>query len=92
MNAYSETDIQQLCRRLQIDTGFFQQCLDESVIEIQKQDDALELRNASALRLRRLQRLCDTLSIDPPVALLLSDLLRRVSELEAALARTGQNL
>jgi len=82
MNEYSETAIQQLCERLQIETGFFIQCFQESVIEVEEIDGHLDLGNGTILRLRRLQRICHTFNVDLPVALLLSDLVHRVADLE----------
>ena len=91
MTPYPEAEIQDLCRRLDIDPGFLRDCLAESVIEIQETDARLDLVNATTLRLRRLQRICHTLNVDLPVALLLNDLLQRVANLEKTLARRNRD-
>ncbi len=82
MSEYPETAIVQLCQRLQIDSGFFVQCLEESVIEIHEIDGQLDMGNGTALRLRQLERICHMLKVDLPIALLLLDLTHRVAELE----------
>ena len=81
----SDPEIQKLCRVLHIDAGFFVECVRESAVEIEEIDGRVNLGNASALRLRRLERLCDALDVDVPVALLLLELTRRVDELEEKL-------
>ena len=92
MNAYPKEKIQDLCARLEIEADFFMECLEESVIEVREADDHLDLGNGSVLRLRRLQRICHTLSVEPPVAVLLNNLLKRVADLQKALARNGDIL
>jgi hypothetical protein len=82
MSETSETAIVQLCRRLQIDSGFFEQCLQESVIEIQESDGRLDMGNGTVLRLRQLECICLTLKVDLPIALLLLDLTRQVAALD----------
>ncbi len=67
----SEAAIRQFCVELEIEDHFFMACLEESVIEVYETDGRLELGNASALRLRRLQRVCLTFNVDVPVALLM---------------------
>ena len=81
----SDPEIQRLCRVLHIDAEFFFECVRESAVEIEEIDGRVHLGNASALRLRRLERLCDALDVDVPVALLLLELTRRVDELEEKL-------
>jgi len=78
----SEYALQQLCLRLHIDSEFFMQCLQESVIAIHEIDGDFDLDNGTVLRLRQLERICDTLNVDLPVALLLLELTTRVAELE----------
>ena len=81
----SDPKIQNLCRALSIDASFFMECVRESAVEIEEVEGRVNLRNASALRLRRLQRLCGALDVELPVALLLLELTRRVDELEEKL-------
>jgi hypothetical protein len=69
--SYPKAAIHQLCVRLDIEDHFFMACLEESVIEIDETEGRLELANGTALRLRRLQRICLTFNVDVPVALLL---------------------
>ena len=82
MSKYPKTAIIQLCRHLQIDSEFFVQCLHESVIEIHEIDGRLDMDNGTALRLRQLERICRTLKVELPIALLLLDLTNQVAELE----------
>jgi hypothetical protein len=81
----TDPEIQRLCGALHIETGFFVECVRESAVEIEEVEGRVNLRNASALRLRRLQRLCGALDVELPVALLLLELTRRVDELEEKL-------
>jgi hypothetical protein len=68
----SQAEIHALCESLDIDDDFFVACLEDSVIELYEVEGHLELANATALRLRRLQRICVTFSVDVSVALMLS--------------------
>jgi hypothetical protein len=81
----SDPEIQKLCRVLHIDAGFFVECVRESAVEIEEVEGRVKLGNASALRLRRLERLCEALDVELPVAMLLLELTRRVDELEEKL-------
>jgi hypothetical protein len=81
----SDPEIQRLCRGLRIDAEFFVECVRESVVEIREIDGRVDLGGGSALRLRRLERLCEALDVELPVALLLLELTRRVDELEEKL-------
>jgi hypothetical protein len=74
--------LHQLCEHFQIDSDFFRQCLQESVVEIHEIDGRLELGNGTVLRLRQLERICDTLDISLSAAVLLLELTHRVAELE----------
>ena len=83
MAKYSETAIKHLCERLGVESVFFTQCLQESVIEIHESEERLDLMvNGTALRLRRLERICHTFNVDVTVGVLLLALTQRVSELE----------
>ncbi len=82
MPQYPEIAIIQLCRRLQVDSGFFEQCLQESAIQVHEIDGRLDIENGTALRLRRLERICRTLNVELPIALLLLDFTGRIAELE----------
>ena len=82
MNSPSDTALQQLCERLQIDPEFFVECLQESVVEMNETEGRLDLRNGTILRLRKLERICTTLDVDVSVALLVLQLTQRVTELE----------
>lgn len=82
MKKYSEDVITELCRRLGIEQGFFTQCLEEYVIEIREVEGQLDLGGGTALRLRRLQRICDTFGVEPPAARLILDLADRIADLE----------
>ena len=66
-----EAAIHPLCENLEIEDHFFIACLEESVIDVDEVEGRLELANGPALRLRRLQRICLTFSVDVPVALLM---------------------
>lgn len=79
--------IRELCATLQVDEEFFIQCLEASVIEIHEVDGHLELANATVIHLRRLERICATLEVPLPAALMLSRLTQRVAELEEELRR-----
>ena len=61
------------------------ECVRESAVEIEEVEGRVKLGNASALRLRRLERLCEALDVELPVAMLLLELTRRVDELEEKL-------
>jgi len=87
MAKYSDAAIQQLCERLQLDCGFFMQCLEVSTIEIRETEGHLDLDNGSALRLRRLERLCHTFHVEVPIAELLLSYTHRIAELESELQR-----
>jgi hypothetical protein len=69
MRRPSEAAIHQLCARLEIEDHLFMACLEESIIEVDETEGRLELANGTALRLRRLQRICLTFHVDVPVAL-----------------------
>jgi hypothetical protein len=77
--------IQGLCRELHLDVSFFMECVRASAVKIEEIDGKARLGNATALRLRRLERICDALDVDVSVALLLLELTRRVEELEERL-------
>ena len=87
MKDYSEKQIHELCEHLDIQSELFIECLEESVIEIHESNDHLDLDGGSVLHLRRLQRICQTLNVEPPVAVLLHHLLQRIAELEKRLPR-----
>lgn len=82
MYSPSDTALQNLCERLQIDPEFFVECLRESVIEVHEIEGRLDLGNGTVLRLRQLERICTTLNVDLPVALLLVQLTQQVADLE----------
>ena len=82
MSSYPESAIQALCQRLHIDSGFFVECVRESVVEIDEIDGRLDLGNGTALRLRQLERICRALDVDLLIALRLLELSHRVAELE----------
>jgi hypothetical protein len=56
---------------MEIEDQFLLACLEESVVELYEVEGRLEFANATALRLRRLQRICLTFDVDVTVALLL---------------------
>jgi len=82
MVKYPQAVVSEFCQRFQIDSVFFVQCLEESIIEIREIDGRLDLSNGTALRLRQLERICSTMNVDLPVASLLLDLTHRVAELK----------
>ena len=86
------TRIRELCATLQVDEEFFVQCLEASVVEVHEVDGRLELANATVLRLRRLERICATLEVPLPAALMLSHLTQRVADLEDELNRLRARL
>lgn len=47
MHSPSDTALQQLCERLQVDHDFFVQCLQESVVEIHETEGQLDLVNVT---------------------------------------------
>lgn len=61
----------QLCETLEVEVHFLRVCLEESVIDVYETEGRLELANGTALRLRRLQRICVTFNVDVPIALML---------------------
>ena len=82
MSRYPKEALVTLCQRLQIETEFFEACIEESVIELHESDGQLVVGNGTTLQLRKLERLCQTFHIDVPTAILLRDLRQRVAELE----------
>jgi len=84
MSSYSQKKLEDLCQRLQIEAEFLTVCVEESVIEIEEIGDQLDLGSGSILHLRRLERICHTLNVEPPVAILLNQLMKRIAELEKA--------
>ena len=87
MPKYTETAIHEFCRSLRIDSAFFSECLQESVIEIREIEGRLDMGNGTALRLRQLERICGTLNVDVPTARLVLDLANRIAELEENVRR-----
>jgi hypothetical protein len=87
MRAYPEAVIITLCERLRVQRGFLVQCLEESVVEVQEIQGHWDLSNGTALRLRRLERLCRALNVDVPTAKLILDLTQRVADLEEEVRR-----
>ena len=67
----SDVAIHHLCENLEIEDHFLLACMEESVIELHEIEGHLEFANGTALRLRRLQRICLTFNVDVTVALLL---------------------
>jgi hypothetical protein len=82
MKKYPEAVIVELCQHLEIERGFFVQCLEESEIEIHEVEGRWDLDGGTALRLRRLQRICDTFDVELPAAKLILDLSERIAGLE----------
>ena len=74
MSSFSQSAIRQLCEHLEIEDHFLAACLEESAIDIDETEGRLELANGTALRLRRLQRICLTFDVDVPVALMLLEI------------------
>jgi hypothetical protein len=72
MSRPADAAIHALCERLELEEHFLIACLDESAIEVSQVEGRLELANGTALRLRRLQRICLTFNVDVSVALMLS--------------------
>jgi hypothetical protein len=89
MIRHSEKTLDQLAKRFEVDTDFLMECLHESVIEVRGSRADLDLGNGTALRLRRLERICHTLNVEVPVAALLVELTQRIERLENA-ARLGK--
>ena len=71
MSRPSELAIHQLSEHMDIEDQFLLACLEESVVELYEIEGRLEFANATALRLRRLQRICLTFHVDVPVAVML---------------------
>jgi hypothetical protein len=69
----SEKAIRHVCKNFAVETDFLRACLEASVIEIYETKNHIDLVNGTALRLRRLQRICLTFEVDLPVALILSE-------------------
>jgi len=67
----SDLAIHQLSEDMEIEDQFLLACLEESVVELYEVEGRQEFANATALRLRRLQRICLTFDVDVTVALLL---------------------
>jgi len=87
MPAYPENVIVILSERFHIERGFLAQCIAESVIEIHEVEGEWDLSNGTALRLRRLERLCQTLDVDVPAAKQILDLTERIADLENQIQR-----
>jgi hypothetical protein len=85
MDRPPEAVIDELCRLLEVNPVFLDQCLRESVIELRETEAGVELGNATLLRMRRLERLCHTFDVDLSVALLLTELAQRIEALEKEL-------
>jgi hypothetical protein len=69
----SDKKIRHLCKTLAVETHFLKACLEASVVEIYETKGHVDLGNGTALRLRRLQRICLTFEVDLPVALILAE-------------------
>jgi|GEM_PF-3518411 len=83
MAKYAPEDIQKLCRRLEVDSGFFVDCLEASIVEIQETEEGqIDLTNGSLLQLRRLQRICHTFHVEVFMGWHLLALTQRIAELE----------
>jgi hypothetical protein len=82
---YSDKAIRALSKKLRVDQGLFIECVEASVVEIRETDGQLNLSNASALRLRRLERVCQTFDLEVDVAVMILDLVQRVTDLERRL-------
>jgi hypothetical protein len=76
-----------LSETLHVERGFLVQCIEESVVEIHEADGRWNLSNGTALRLRRLERLCHVLNVDVPAAKYILDLTDRLAELENEMRR-----
>ncbi len=82
MPAYPDVVLVRLSESLHVDRGFLVQCIEESVVEIHEADGHWNLSNGTALQLRRLERLCDVLNVEVPIAKHILDLTDRLAELE----------
>ena len=71
MSKLSDLAIHQLSEDMEIEDQFLLACLEESVVELYEIEGRLEFANATALRLRRLQRICLTFNVDVSVAVML---------------------
>jgi len=89
MSNIPEQELQKLCEHLQINPEFFEQCLQESVVEIHEIDGHFDLGNGTVLRLRRLERICTTHNVDLSIALHILKLNQRIEELEEKLCLLG---
>jgi hypothetical protein len=87
MPAYPENVIVILSERFHVERGFLAQCIEESVVQIQEVAGEWDLSDGTALRLRRLERLCRTFEIDVPIAKRILELTERVALLEEQLRR-----
>ena len=87
MPAYPDVVLVRLSESLHVDRGFLVQCIEESVVEIHEVEGRWNLSNGTALRLRRLERLCHLLNVDVPVAKQILELTDRLGELEDEVRR-----
>jgi len=74
----SEAALREPCAGLEIEPAFLAACLEESMVAVEDRQGRLELSQGTALRLRRLQRICLTFHVDVHVAVLLISGGRRV--------------
>jgi hypothetical protein len=70
----SEKAIRHVSKKLNVETHFLKGCLEASVVEVYELKGRMDLAHGTALRLRRLQRICLTFNVDLPIALMLSHL------------------
>jgi len=67
----SKKNLDQLSKRLNVETPFINACLEASIIEVYETKGRMDLGNGTALRLRRLQRICLTFEVDLHAAILI---------------------
>lgn len=83
-----KADLEALARLFDLNQGFLRQCLEESVVAVERDDAGQAALSAAGLRrLRRIERVAAALDVEPDVAALLVDLSDRVAELEDRLRR-----
>ncbi len=88
---HSDATIRKLCAQLDLDRDFVVQCLTESVAEVEEVNARLEFKDATLLRLRRVQRICLTFEVELSVALLLVNIHDHAADLRSQLVSLKHN-
>jgi len=80
-------DLIALARKLDITVEFLSDCVEYSAVRLVEIEDRVDLQEDSMLRLRRLQRVCNTFDVDACIGSMLLDMADRIAELERDIRR-----